>query len=94
MWKLEALRKKLGGYSVTINSGFRSIVHNTNVNGASNSMHMYGIAADVSVPGISVYTVQSKAKTCGFSGIKRYSSFVHMDSRIEYAYGSQFWWWP
>ncbi|NOK57924.1 MAG: DUF882 domain-containing protein [Chloroflexi bacterium AL-W] len=94
MWKLEALRKKAGNNSVNINSGFRSIAHNSRVGGSSNSQHMYGLAADIRVTGQSPSQVQSYAKTCGFSGIIRYSTFVHVDSRIEYPYGSQQWWWP
>jgi zinc D-Ala-D-Ala carboxypeptidase len=93
MYKLEALRKKAGNSSVTINSGFRSISHNAAVGGASNSMHLYGIAADIVVSGKSVYQVRDLARICGFSGNKRYDSFNHVDSRIEYPYGSQYWWW-
>lgn len=93
MYKLEALRKKAGNAPVIINSGFRSINHNRNVGGASNSMHTYGIAADIVVSGKTPAQVREIAKTCGFSGIKRYSSFVHVDSRIEYPYGAQTWWW-
>lgn len=94
MYKLEALRKKAGNAPITINSGFRSINHNSNVGGASNSMHMYGIAADIVVSGKSVYDVQTLAKRNGFSGIIRYSTFVHVDSRVEYPYGAQSWYWP
>ena len=50
MYKLEALRKKAGNAPVIINSA-RSINHNRNVGGASNSMHTYGIAADIVVSG-------------------------------------------
>ncbi|PLR76268.1 muramoyltetrapeptide carboxypeptidase [Bacillus sp. V3-13] len=93
MYKLEALRVKAGNKPVTINSGFRSISHNSNVGGASNSQHMYGIAADVAISGVSSTTVKNIAKTCGFSGIYNESSFAHLDSRVEYPYGAQSWWW-
>jgi len=93
MYKLEAVRKKAGNAAITINSGFRSINHNTNVGGASNSQHMYGIVADIVVSGRSVSTVMEYAKTSGFSGIIRYDSFTHVDSRVEYPYGSQSWYW-
>lgn len=93
MWKLEALRRKAGNQPVSITSGFRSINHNRNVGGASNSQHMYGIAADIKVSGKSPSQVREIAKTCGYSGIKAYSSFTHVDSRIEYPYGAQSWWW-
>ncbi len=93
MYKLEALRVKAGNNSITINSGFRSIAHNRAVGGASNSQHLYGIAADIVVSNRSVSQVIALAKTCGFSGIIRYSTFTHVDSRIEYPYGSQSWYW-
>ncbi|MBA4538186.1 peptidoglycan-binding protein [Bacillus aquiflavi] len=93
MYKLEALRVKVGNKPITINSGFRSIRHNGNVGGATNSMHLYGIAADISISGVSLSTVKSTAKTSGFSGIYNGSSFTHVDSRVEYPYGSQSWWW-
>jgi zinc D-Ala-D-Ala carboxypeptidase len=95
MYKLEAVRKKAGNAPITINSGFRSINHNSNVGGESNSMHMYGIAADIVVSGKTPYDVQALAKTSGFSGIIRYSNFVHVDSRVEYpSYGAAYWYWP
>jgi len=94
MFKLEALRTKLGDRPVKVNSGFRSIDHNGDIGGASNSQHMYGIAADISVSGRSPAEVAAVAKTCGFSGVKAYSGHVHVDSRVEYPYGSQSYWWP
>ncbi|MEU5098724.1 D-Ala-D-Ala carboxypeptidase family metallohydrolase [Streptomyces sp. NPDC020996] len=94
MYKLEALRKKAGDSAVTINSGFRSVSYNSSVGGASNSMHTYGVAADVVVSGLSTLSVYRIAETCGFSGLETYSvSWQHVDSRVEYPYGSQFWWW-
>ncbi len=50
MYKLEAVRKKAGNSSITINSGFRSTSYNASVGGASNSMHVYGDAADIVAP--------------------------------------------
>lgn len=94
MFKLEALRTKLGGGAVKVNSGFRSIDHNTDIGGAGNSQHMYGIAADISVSGHSPAEVAAVAKTCGLSGVKAYKGHVHVDSRVEYPYGSQSYWWP
>ncbi|KQX46289.1 MULTISPECIES: D-Ala-D-Ala carboxypeptidase family metallohydrolase [unclassified Streptomyces] len=94
MYKLEALRKKCGDLAVTVNSGFRSISHNASVGGASNSMHLYGIASDVAISGLSTKNIYQKAETCGYSGLETYTvSWQHVDSRVEYAYGSQSWWW-
>lgn len=93
MYKLEALRVKIGNIPITVNSGFRSISHNAAVGGASNSMHLYGVAADLAA-GVSNKTIYQRAETCGFSGLETFTEdHQHVDSRIEYPYGSQFWWW-
>jgi peptidoglycan hydrolase-like protein with peptidoglycan-binding domain len=95
MYKLEALRKKLGNSPVTINSGFRSVAYNTSLYGyETDSQHQYGIAADVAVSGHGTQSVYQAAETCGFSGLEAYTnSWQHCDSRIEHAYGAQYWWW-
>ena len=95
MWKLEALRKKAGDRVVTVNSGFRSVAHNAAEGGRPNSMHQYGVAADVVVSGMSTPAVYASAQTCGFSGLESASHpWQHVDSRVEHpAYGSGAWWW-
>ncbi|WP_225839601.1 peptidoglycan-binding protein [Streptomyces sp. NK08204] len=95
MYKLEAVRKKEGNNSVTINSGFRSVAYNTSIYGyPTNSMHQYGIAADIVVSGVSTKTLYQIGERSGFSGLESYShSWQHMDSRVEYPYGAQSWWW-
>ncbi len=93
MWKLEAVRKKAGDSPVIINSGFRSVSHNSRVGGASNSMHMYGVAADIRVSGKTPAQVRSIVRTSGFSGSYAEGNYNHVDSRIEYNYGSKFWYW-
>lgn len=96
MYKLEALRTKAGNRAITISSGFRSVAHNQAIGGASNSMHVYGTAADCYVSGLSTRQVYVLAEACGFSGLERYTlsdAHQHVDSRVEYAYGSQSWWW-
>ena len=91
MYKLEALRKKLGNVPITVNSGFRSIAHNASVGGASDSMHLYGTAADLGVPGVANRTVYQKAETCGFSGLETYTEdHQHVDSRADLG---RAWWW-
>jgi zinc D-Ala-D-Ala carboxypeptidase len=91
MYKLEALRLKLGNTPITVNSGFRSIQHNSDVGGASDSMHLYGTAADLDVPGVANKTVYQKAETCGFSGLETYNTdHQHVDSRADLG---RAWWW-
>ena len=97
MWKLEALRKKAGDKPVTITpkGGFRNNACNSGAGGKTNSMHLYGVAADIKISGKTPEQVRSIAKSCGFSGVAFYASFVHVDSRMEYpSYGSHYWWWP
>lgn len=93
MYKLEAVRKKAGDAPITINSGFRSKAHNDSVGGAPNSQHTYGIAADIVISGHSVSETIGYAQTSGFSGIIRYDTFTHVDSRVEYDYGAGSWYW-
>lgn len=91
MYKLEALRKKLGDRPITVNSGFRSIRHNAEIGGATDSMHLYGTAADLDVPGVTNRTVYQKAETCGFSGLETYTvDHQHVDSRADLG---RAWWW-
>lgn len=47
MWKLEALRKALGGPQIIVTSGFRSVACNNAVGGSSTSRHLYGDAVDL-----------------------------------------------
>jgi len=95
MYKLEALRKKAGDAPITVNDGFRSIAHNAAVGGASNSMHLYGVAADIVVSGHTTLQTYRIAETSGFSGLEAYThSWQHVDSRVQYpSYGSGSWWW-
>ncbi|HEY5836822.1 peptidoglycan-binding protein [Streptomyces sp.] len=95
MYKLEAVRKKAGNSPVTINSGFRSVAYNTSIYGyPTNSQHQYGIAADIVVSGYSTKSIYQIGERSGFSGLESYShSWQHMDSRVEYPYGAQAWWW-
>lgn len=52
---LEPLRERVGPIRIT--SGYRSSLVNSRVGGAANSQHLYGEAADIVVPGMSVYDV-------------------------------------
>ncbi|MFL6077879.1 MAG: D-Ala-D-Ala carboxypeptidase family metallohydrolase [Mycobacteriales bacterium] len=95
MYRLEAIRVKIGNKPMTVTSGFRSVAHNATIPGAAtNSMHLYGVAADLVVSGVSNKTIYQKAETSGFSGLEAYTEdHQHVDLRIEYPYGDQAWWW-
>ena len=98
MWRLEALRAKLGDKPIAINSGFRSVAYNKCIGGATYSQHMYGTAVDMRV----VETTNRRSRNVGKSsqvhGIGCYSSLAHnhFDLRMqnESLEGARAWWWP
>lgn len=81
--RLEALRKKLGGKSINVTSGYRCSKHNKAVGGAAGSYHVKGCAADITVSGIEPEEVAKAAESVGFRGIILYTKkrFVHVGER-------------
>lgn len=79
---LEKIRTRLGK-AVHINSGYRTETKNRAVGGAAYSRHKYGLAADISVAGVSPGVVAAAAEEAlaGGGGIGVYGSFVHVDVR-------------
>jgi len=71
------------GKPVTITSAYRTPAHNKKVGGVSDSMHLYGLAADITVKNISPRNVGQYAEQLltGKGGIGVYDSFVHIDVR-------------
>jgi uncharacterized protein YcbK (DUF882 family) len=70
------------GKPITINSGWRTKQHNAEVGGASNSMHLYGKAADVRIKGLepkfaNIYL----AKFGNFTGMGVATTYTHVDIR-------------
>lgn len=80
--KLFKLRYKLGR-PININSGFRCEYYNNLVKGSSNSCHMFGLAADISVEGMILYDLYIIALELNFTGIGFYEkkNFLHLDVR-------------
>jgi uncharacterized protein YcbK (DUF882 family) len=77
----EWLRKY--GYSepFVVNSGYRT--HQTNAaleNSAYNSMHLYGMAADISHPRLSPEYLSVLMSAFGGLGIGVYDTFIHIDT--------------
>ena len=68
---------------VIINSGYRTAKHNKSVGGATYSQHLYGMAADIQVTGVSPKVVAAYAETLlpNTGGIGIYSTFTHVDVR-------------
>lgn len=53
---LQMIREKIGK-AINITNAYRTEVHNKRVGGASNSFHLYGMAADIYVKGVDVNTL-------------------------------------
>ena len=81
IYRLELLRIKLGGKRINITSGYRCAKHNKAVRGAKRSQHIKGKAADIRVEGVSPSTVARYAKQVGFTFVKTYSRWTHVDVR-------------
>lgn len=83
---LQAIRTHFGR-AVTINSGYRTPVHNKKEGGATYSRHLYGMAADIKVSGVTPKKVAAYAETLlpKSGGIGIYAKFVHIDVRASRA---------
>ena len=73
------------GKPVNINSGYRTATHNKKVDGAAQSQHLYGMAADISIAGVSPIMIASYVETLmpKKGGIGIYKTFVHVDVREQ-----------
>ena len=71
------------GKPVTITSAYRTPVRNKAVGGEAYSKHLYGMAADIKVSGVSPQKVTAYAEKLlpGKGGIGTYSTFTHIDVR-------------
>ena len=73
------------GKPVNINSAYRTPAKNKAVGGAAYSQHLYGLAADVSISGVSPKDVAAYAETLlpNRGGIGIYQTFTHVDVRAN-----------
>lgn len=78
---LEILRRRIGNRPVIINSGYRCPDYNTKAGGVPTSYHLYGMAADIRVPGMAPAEVIKYALDVGFLGLGLYVAFCHLDIR-------------
>ena len=79
---LEKIRAHFGR-PVHINSAYRTPAKNKAVGGAAQSQHMYGLAADITIQGVTPSQIASYAETLlpGTGGIGIYKSFCHVEVR-------------
>ena len=74
---------------IHINSAYRSPSHNNSVGGKTNSYHIKGMAADITVKGYTprkLYSVVRKLRKqgkIGVNGIGLYNGFLHVDIREQ-----------
>ena len=90
MEKLEELRA-YGGFTVSINSGYRTPAYNRKIGGASRSQHTLGTAADIVVRKngsiVNTKKVCCLCQSLGFKGIGYISAnAVHVDMRTSGSY--------
>jgi uncharacterized protein YcbK (DUF882 family) len=73
------------GKPVTITSAYRTPGRNKAVGGETYSRHLYGMAADIKVSGVSPSKVSMYAEKLlpGKGGIGTYSTFTHVDVRAK-----------
>lgn len=85
---LNAVDKALGGKNeIHIVSGYRSPGYNNLLakggsGVAKNSLHQFGKAIDISIPGIDLKTIRQKAIDMRYGGVGYYpeTGFIHLDS--------------
>lgn len=87
---LEKLRA-YGGYTITINSGYRTQAYNKKIGGGSKSQHILGKAADIVVKKdgkiVSAKLICCLCQTLGFKGVAYISeNAVHLDMRDSGTY--------
>jgi uncharacterized protein YcbK (DUF882 family) len=81
---LEILRRKIGDRPIIVNSGYRCPKYNEQAGGVPGSYHLYGMAADVRVPGMEPGKLIQYAYDVGFLGLGLYKTFCHLDIRANY----------
>ncbi|MCL6557771.1 MAG: DUF882 domain-containing protein [Firmicutes bacterium] len=80
---LEAIRAAAGHRPVRVHSWNRCEKYNRQVGAKPDSQHLYGMAADISIAGVTVTQLAKYAEDCGADGIGTYpkQGFIHVDIR-------------
>ncbi len=86
MQNMDVIRETIGK-PIYVNSGYRSVQHNANVGGKTNSYHTLGMACDFHVKGLSPIFIKNVVENLiakgkiKKGGIGLYSTFLHYDIR-------------
>ena len=83
VWLLQSVRDHFRK-PVTITSGYRTVSYNSKLdNSAADSLHTYGMAADIVVSGVKASEVQTYLETImpGTGGIGKAANYTHVDTR-------------
>lgn len=75
------------GKAVTITSAYRTPTRNKSVGGTVYSYHLYGMAADIRIPGVKPQKIAEYVETLlpNRGGIGIYDTFTHVDVRATKA---------
>lgn len=76
------------GIKLQVNSAYRNENYNASVGGKSRSLHMSGMALDISMNGINPREFIKYASQEGFTGIGTYPTFVHVDIGSRRTWGT------
>jgi len=82
----ERIRQHFGGRPIRINSAFRTLSYNKEVEGSPNSQHLMGRALDLQPPSkLTVdqfyFELKRNADWMGITGLGKYKTFCHIDIR-------------
>jgi uncharacterized protein YcbK (DUF882 family) len=78
---LEKIRAKFGK-EIRVNSAYRTPSYNRSLSGAAKySQHMYGNAADITIPGVTPREIYNWVNTFHQGGLGVYPTFTHIDVR-------------
>ena len=77
----------LADKAFTINSAYRSRLHNAKVGGAPLSAHRSGIAFDISLRGHNRKQLLQQCEQAGFGSFGKYKTFLHVDTRPGRTWG-------
>lgn len=84
---LQTIRKKIE-FPIKIISGYRTETYNNSIQGAKNSYHVKGMAADIQCDHINIYELAMLLVRIGFNCVIIYpiKKFIHIDTRKDMYY--------